>query len=65
MRLQQFQQAALNLRQQGLEVSVTTYPGEFTVAITIKGVGWCRTCKNLLPFEQMHDKTLCLQCVEK
>ena len=65
MRLQQFQQAALNLRQQGLDVSVSSYPGEFTIAITVKGIGWCRICKNLLPFELMHEQGKCQQCAEQ
>ncbi len=61
MRLQQFQQAALNLKHEGLEVTVTGF-SDYRVAITVSGVGWCWRCKNLLPFEQMADANTCQQC---
>ena len=61
MRLQQFQQAALNLKHEGLEVTVASFP-DYKVSITVSGVGWCKKCKNLLPFEQMADANTCQQC---
>lgn len=61
MRLQQFQQAALNLKHEGLEVTVASFP-DYKVSITVSGVGWCKKCHNLLPFEQMADRDTCQQC---
>jgi hypothetical protein len=61
MRLQQFQQSALNLKHEGLEVTVASLP-DYKVVLTVSGAGWCKKCHNLLPFEQMADANTCQQC---